>query len=125
MLEILSLEQKYDTFVIDSQAGLTGKTVIAQYPCVLAGANFFVQIGTTDSSMFGKTTLMNLANFAEKKGAQDMYLILDKEHVQLKQYKRMFKVIDAERVTSADLQGLIRKDAVAKELDLAFYKINL
>lgn len=68
---------------------------------------------------------MNLANFAEKKGAQDMYLILDKEHVQLKQFKRMFKVIDAERVSSASVQDLIRKDLVAKDLDIAFYKINL
>jgi hypothetical protein len=83
MLEILSLN-RYDSFVIDSQAGLTGKTVIAKYPCILAGGNFFVHIGTTDSSMFGKSTLMNLANFAEKKGAKDMYLILDREHVQLK-----------------------------------------
>jgi hypothetical protein len=102
MLAILSLNN-YDSFVIDSQAGLTGKTIIAQYPCVLAGSNFFVHIGTTDSSIFGKSTLMNLANFAEKKGAQDMYLILDKEHVQLKQYKRMFKVIDAERVTAESM----------------------
>lgn len=41
MLEILSLD-KYDSFVIDSQAGLTGNTVIAQYPCILAGAKFYV-----------------------------------------------------------------------------------
>jgi len=124
MLEILSLNN-HDSFVIDSQAGLTGKIIIAQYPCILEGSKFFVWIGSTDISIFGKTTLMNLANLAESKGASEMYLILDKQHEQMSLYKRMFKVIDAERVTTASVADLIRKDLLAKVLDVAFYKINL
>lgn len=42
---------------------------------------------------------MNLANLADQKGAKEMFLLLNKDHAQLSQYKRMFKVIDAERVT--------------------------
>jgi hypothetical protein len=37
----------------------------------------------------------------------------------------MFKVIDAERVRSAQVQTLIRKELEAKMLDVAFYKIYL
>lgn len=68
MLEILSLGN-FDSFVIDSQAGLTGSSVVAQFPCILEEQRFFVWLGTTEVSLFGKTTLMNLANLAESKGA--------------------------------------------------------
>jgi hypothetical protein len=37
----------------------------------------------------------------------------------------MFKVIDAERVRSLSVQELIKKDLIAKVLDLAFYKLDL
>lgn len=50
---------------------------------------------------------------------------MDRDHSQLKQYLRLFKVIDAERVTSAEVQDLIKKDLKAKVLDVAFYKIDL
>ncbi len=51
--------------------------------------------------MFGKTTIMNLANLAEAKGAQMMYLVLDRKHEQKAQFERMFKMIDADRVATA------------------------
>lgn len=35
MIEILSLSSGFDSFVIDSQAGLTGTSIVAQFPCVL------------------------------------------------------------------------------------------
>ena len=54
-----------------------------------------------------------------------MFLLLNKDHSQLSQYKRMFKVIDAERVTRDSQQDLIRKDLIAKDLDVALYKIIL
>jgi hypothetical protein len=40
-------------------------------------------------------------------------------------YARMFKVIDAELVRSANAQELIKKDLLAKALDVVFYKIAL
>lgn len=82
-------------------------------------------IGATEFSLFGKTTLMNLANLAESKGAETLYLVMDRDHAQLKDYKRMFKVIDAERVASADVKELIKSDLVAKLLDVVFYGIDL
>lgn len=68
MLDILKVA-KFESFVIDSQAGITGHEVIAQYPCLLDGSNFFVLIGATDISMFDKNTFMTLANFGEDHGA--------------------------------------------------------
>jgi hypothetical protein len=41
---------------------------------------------------------MNIANFAEEKGAEEMILILNRNHEQKAMYTKMFKVIDAKRV---------------------------
>lgn len=124
MLDLLQLGS-CDSFVVDCQAGLSGNSVLAKFPCILDGSKFFVWLGSTEISLFGKTTLMNLANLAEAKGAKELYLILDNDHVEIKQFLRMFKVIDAERVRSAQVQTLIRKELKAKMLDVAFYKIDL
>lgn len=124
LLKVLKLDS-FESFVIDSQGGLTGKTVLAQYPCILAGDKFFVWIGSTDISIFGKTTLMNLANLAEDKGASNLLLIIDKDHTQMHHYKRMFKVIDAERVPATSMQDLIKSDLTPETLDVALYKIAL
>lgn len=86
MLEILSLSKGFDSFVIDSQAGLTGSSIVAQFPCVLDQGRFFIWLGATEFSLFGKTTLMNLANLAESKGAETLYLVMDRDHFQLKDY---------------------------------------
>lgn len=51
--------------------------------------------------------------------------MLDKSHNEFKQFLRMFKVIDAQRVKSASVQNLVRKDLDAKVLETAFYKLDL
>jgi hypothetical protein len=45
---------------------------------------------------------MNLANFAEDKGAEEMFFILNRFHPQKSRFDKMFKVLDAERICSAD-----------------------
>jgi len=124
MLDLLHLEN-FDSFVVDCQAGLSGNSVLAKFPCILDSAKFFVWIGSTEVSLFGKTTLMNLENLAEAKGAQELYLLLDNDHIEIKQFLRMFKVIDAERVRSNQVQTLIRRELKPKMLDVAFYKMDL
>lgn len=83
MLDVLKLND-FDSFVVDCQAGLTGNSVMAKFPCILDSNRFFVWLGQTETNLFGKTTLMNLANLAEDKGAQEMYLILDRDHQEMK-----------------------------------------
>lgn len=40
-------------------------------------------------------------------------------------YDRMFKVIDAVLIRSADAQDFIKKDLIAKALDVVFYRMEL
>jgi hypothetical protein len=44
---------------------------------------------------------MNLANLAEEKCATDMYLLLDRENEHKTSFRKMFRVIDADRVPAA------------------------
>lgn len=68
---------------------------------------------------------MTLANLAEKEGANDMYLVLERLHPQKANFRKLFRVIDAERVNTANTQDLIKKDLLARALDVEFYKICL
>lgn len=69
MVGLLNLGEKFDSFVVDQQAGVTGKSVMAQFPCILDDTRFYVWLGATSVSNFGNTTFMNLANLAEERGA--------------------------------------------------------
>lgn len=68
---------------------------------------------------------MNLANLAEKEGAKDMFLILERSNPHKENFRKMFRVIDAERVTASMTQDFIKKDLLARALDVEFYKICL
>lgn len=68
---------------------------------------------------------MILANLAEKEGAKDLFLILERSHPQKENFRKLFRVIDAEKVNTANTQELIRKDLLARALDVEFYKICL
>jgi len=43
---------------------------------------------------------MNLTNLAEKEGASEIYLILDRLNPTKEHFRKMFRVIDAERVNT-------------------------
>jgi hypothetical protein len=68
---------------------------------------------------------MNLANLAEKEGAKDMFLILERSNLHKENFRKMFRVIDADRVTASMTQDFIKKDLLARALDVEFYKICL
>jgi hypothetical protein len=68
---------------------------------------------------------MILADLAEKEGAKDLYLILERLHPHKENFRKLFRVIDAERVSTAKAQDLIKKDLLARALDVEFYKICL
>lgn len=107
IIDILNVSS-FNSFVINSQAGLSGTTTIATYPCVLTATKFFVWLGATSITVFDKSTFMNLANLAEKEGATDMYLILERSNQHKQNFRKMFRVIDAERLTSPQTQELIK-----------------
>lgn len=111
--------------MIDTQGGLTGTSVLAKFPCMAAQPHFFVWLGNTEVELFGKSTLMNLANLAEDHLCQQMFILVDKDHPDLKAFLKMFKVIDAEKMHSAEVQPMLREGIDAKKLDVSFYRIDL
>lgn len=70
---------------------------------------------------------MNLATCAEQQKATSMVFLLDANHAQLKDFRRSFKIIDAARVPSAQVQDLLRSDLEAKEImkETKFYQMEL
>lgn len=100
MLEILKLE-KCDSYIIDQTTGLLGNTVIAQYPCILDYKKFYVWIGSCDLNLFGQSTVLNLFNLAESKGAEEVIFIINRDNKQSDQYARMFRIIDAKRIKNS------------------------
>ena len=90
---------KYQTFTIESKGGLLGTDTLAEFPCVqdCTKQQFFVQIGMTDIVFFTKSTLLNLCDFAEKRGAQELIFILDRKNEQAIKYKNTLRMVDAEK----------------------------
>ena len=105
--------------MIESCFGLQGNQTLRAYPCVLdeTTATFFVWLGDTDLAAFTKHTFMNLCDFAEDNSATDVIFLLDRNHVQKKEYKRMFRVIDAVRLDAVSASILIRKDPGSSDED--------
>jgi len=99
LLNLLELSVDNKSFVIDCMAGLSGQETVKEFPCLLNGARFYVLLTDTQFNLFTKSTFMNLCNFAENRGALSMVIVLDRNHHQKHDYLRMFKVIDAERLS--------------------------
>lgn len=79
----------------------------------------------TEFQLFSKSTFMNLCNFAEDKGATSIILILDKEHNQKKEYRRMFKVIDADRIRTSQVKSLLKEDQMKATAEYSFFQMEL
>jgi len=94
-----------------------------------ASGKFYVWLADTNFALFTKSTFMNLCNFAENHGAQKVLLLLDAQHVQKKQYKSMFQVIDAHKLGSNQVKLLIEgQDRLAAKALLektSFYELEL
>lgn len=121
----LQLSPESESFVVESQAGLSGTTVVAQFPCTHDRDKFFVCVGATPYNLFGKSTLMNLLHLAEEKGATEIFLILERSHPQEPEFARMFRVIDAERVSEERVRELVRPETVLSTQHVAFFQIDL
>lgn len=74
-------------------------------------------LADTDLSVFTKDTFMNLCNFAEKHNAKDVVFLLDREHKQKNEYRRMFRVIDAKRLGTDNVTSLLKQDSTSSSSD--------
>lgn len=115
-------------FELDSRVGLNGSKTCWSFPCVLdeAREKFFVWLGDITIDRFTKTTFLNLANFAESNGAKQMVFVQFRDHVQKVQFQKLFKVLDANRVSKRGMQELMGNDRLEDNIEkYAVYKIDL
>ena len=127
-----NLAETSQKFVFDACAGLSGHETLSQYPCIFEAesARFFVWLGDTDLALFTKSTFMNLSNFAEKAGARTIIFLVFHAHRQKSQYRSLFRVIDARRLSTDALRELIgggidRQQAKSILATTLFYELNL
>lgn len=122
LASIVKLERNAKSFKLKSCAGLTGNEVVAEFTCALSscsgsdGLTFYVWIGLTALSFFDRHMFMNLAECAEQNGASQIVFLLDAEHLHLKEFRHTFKVLDADRVPSAQLQLMLKPELIAKKV---------
>jgi hypothetical protein len=78
LAEILNVKDgNYKLYDIDSRVGLNGSHSFSNFHCLHdeATQKFFVWMGDLSIDKFTKTTFLNLVNFAEKTGSQQLILI--------------------------------------------------
>jgi len=124
LLELFNFPHS-ESFLIDSQGGLSDTSVLAQFPCLAAHTKFYVWLGHTGVDLFGKSTLMNLCNLAESSGCSELFILVDKFNPDLKAFARLFKVIDAEKMHSTEVSPMLKEGVDAKKIDTVLYKIDL
>lgn len=126
LLQCKDGQAKY--FDIESKAGLTGSQTCWSFPCIYdqAREKFFVWMGDVMIDRFTKTTFLNLVSFAENQGSTQMVLLCNREHPQKDQFQRLYKVLDAERVSKRGMKELMGEDGLEENaLKFAVYKIAL
>lgn len=77
-------ENKDIAYEFDSRIGLNGSQVHCTFPCLLDQENkrFYVWLGDITIDKLTKSTFLNIADFAENKGAQSMVFVQLRDHVQ-------------------------------------------
>mmetsp|Transcript_21158 Transcript_21158/g.15481 ORF Transcript_21158/g.15481 Transcript_21158/m.15481 type:complete len:130 (-) Transcript_21158:313-702(-) len=129
MLKLLKGDSReFRHFELDSRVGLNGQKCFWMFPCLLneQEERFFVWMGEVPISKFTKSTFMNIVAFAEQHQAKEVVLILNKEHPQKSQFKTLFKVVDAGRVSSKKLAKYVNGPKALEAAEKCeFYSVSL
>lgn len=124
-------EEDYRPYVVDQNGGLSGNETLHQFPCALfKDKKLLVWLADTELTYFSKSTFMNLCDFAERElKASSIVFCLAAAHPQKSQYRSMFKVIDAIRLSSGVVQQTfeLESKAVAREIcdETTLYELDL
>jgi len=113
MLQLFKHERdQFSAVEFDSRIGLNCSQIHFTFQCLLDASNkrFYVWLGDMTIDKLTKSSFLNLANFAEEKSAQKMILILNREHHQKNEFKRLFKVLDAKRIGKKGMKELYHED---------------
>ncbi|CDW84047.1 UNKNOWN [Stylonychia lemnae] len=121
-------EDKAKLFELDSRVGLNGSKSHWSFPCMQdeESKRFYIWLGDVSIEKLTKSIFMNLVNFAEKAGSQKMILIQDRDHRQKDQFQKLFKVLDAHRVSKRGMEEMIQADQLNECIEsYALYRIDL
>jgi len=87
---------------------------------------FYVYLGDLSIEKFTKTTFLNLVNFAEKAGCNKLVLVQERDHKQKDQFQKMFKVLDAHRVSKRGMEEMMNNDHIDEYIaTYAVYRIDI
>lgn len=122
-------EAKVKLFEIDSRVGLNGSKSHWSFPCMQdeESSRFYVWLGDLNIEKFTKTTFLNLVNFGEKASCSKMVLVMNRDHPQKDQFQKLFKVLDAHRVSKRGMEEIMNVEDNINELveKYAIYRIDL
>lgn len=69
---------------------------------------------------------MNLASFAEGRGASSMVMVQSRDHCQKNEFKRLFKVLDAKRVGKKGMKEMMNEDHILEYITkYSLYQVDL
>jgi len=69
---------------------------------------------------------MNLADFAESKGALSMVFVQLRDHSQKDEFKRLFKVLDGKRIGKKGMKAMMKDDDILAYIHkYALYEVAL
>jgi len=69
---------------------------------------------------------MNLVSFAEKNGASKIVLVQTRDHVQKDAFRKLFSVLDAERVGKKGMTDMLTQERLGEWIEkFALYEIEL
>jgi len=122
------VDDKYKLYEFDSKVGLNGSQTHCNFPCLLEEEKktFFVWLGDVTIDKFTKSTFLNLANFAETNGAKQVVLIQVRDHVQKDQFRKLFKVLDAKRVSKKGMTEMLANEKLDEKIEqFALYKLDI
>lgn len=128
MIQLFQIKEGSKQFELDSKVGLNGSKTCWSFSCVYdqEREKFFVWLGDITIERFTKTTFLNLVNFAERIGAKQLILIQNRDHLQKVQFQKLFKVVDADRVSRRGMQELMGDDKLDQKVEkYALYKIQI
>jgi len=87
---------------------------------------FYIWLGDITVNKFTKSTFMNLANFAESKGALSMVLVLIRDHCEKDDFKKLFKVLDGKRVGKKGMKSMMGEEDILSYIEkYALYQVAL
>lgn len=85
MLNMLPLSSdQFRLFELGSKVGLNGSLYLENFPCLfdINDQRFYVFLGEAKIDKFTKSTYLNMANLAQKQGAECLIFIQERDHSQ-------------------------------------------